>query len=208
MNIICNNCAGGYFYRDVLKEEYQNPFIWTQICAKEFVKLIENFDKINFLNYEMLEMKKSDFIESGDFGEHIWLNQHPLGLRIDNIFTLWFPHIRYKIDAIKPQTVNTDIYYYRHFELVVDTYEKRLKRMKENPVFMILDYEWFGWNEELIKQVIDLSNTVKYKIIILTKRKEIKINNAKIIYNENLHYHPSIAVKEEGNKIKEFLGIK
>ena len=28
MNIITNNCLGGHIYRDVLKTEYQNPFIW------------------------------------------------------------------------------------------------------------------------------------------------------------------------------------
>lgn len=208
MNIISNNCAGGYLYRDVLKLEYPNPFIWTQVSAKEFIKLIENYDKINFKNYEMLKMQKKDFTENGDFGEHKWLSQHPLGLRIDDTFTLWFPHILYKADAIRPQTVNTNVYYKRHYELVIDTYIKRLARMKEEPVFMILDYPWFGWTDGLIKDVIELSEKVKYKIILITNRKIDNSKKVNVVYDENLHTHPSVAVIDEGKQIKEFLGIK
>ena len=203
MNVICNNCAGGYFYRDVLKSEYSNPFIWTQIAAKEFLKLIEKFDEINFYNYEMLKMQKSDFTDNGDFGEHIWLNQHPLGLRIDNVFTLWFPHILYKKDAITPQMISTNVYYKRHFELVIKTFHKRLARMTESPVFFILDYAWFGWTYDLIRKAIDLSEKTKYKIVILTNRKIDNSKKAKIIFDEHLHTHPSVAVVDHGNELKE-----
>lgn len=203
MNVICNNCAGGYFYRDVLKSEYSNPFIWTQIAAKEFLKLIEKFDEINFYNYEMLKMQKSDFTDNGDFGEHTWLNQHPLGLRIDNVFTLWFSHILYKKDAITPQMISTNVYYKRHFELVIKTFHKRLARMTEPPVFFILDYAWFGWTYDLIRKAIDLSEKTKYKIVILTNRKIDNSKKAKIIFDEHLHTHPSVAVVDHGNELKE-----
>ena len=208
MNIICNNCVGGYFYRDVLKTEYPNPFIWTQISAKEFIKLIENYDKIDFHKYKILKMQKSDFTENGDFGEHVWLAQQPLGLRIDDCFTLWFPHILYRADAIQPITVNTNIYYKNHSDLVIETYNKRLAKMNEEPIFMILDYSWFGWTSELLTDIINLSEKIKYKIILITKRKIENKKAVNIVYDKNLHTHPSIVVIEEGNKIKEFLGIK
>lgn len=53
MNIITNNCLGGFIYRDILKTEYQNPFIWTYIKTNEFIFLCENYNKINFHNYEL-----------------------------------------------------------------------------------------------------------------------------------------------------------
>ena len=50
MNIITNNCLGGFIYRDILKTEYQNPFIWTGIEIEKFIDFVDNFDKIDFTN--------------------------------------------------------------------------------------------------------------------------------------------------------------
>ena len=75
--------------------------------------------------------------------------------------------------------------------------------MTEPPVFFILDYAWFGWTEDLIRKAIDLSEKTKYKIVILTNRKIDNSKKAKIIFDEHLHTHPSVAVVDHGNELKE-----
>jgi uncharacterized protein (DUF1919 family) len=36
MNIIANDCAGAYLYRDSMKTEFLNPFIWSSIDIDNF----------------------------------------------------------------------------------------------------------------------------------------------------------------------------
>ena len=51
MNIITSNCLGGFIYRDILNQEYQNPFIWTKFLNNEmFIDFVDNFKNINFDN--------------------------------------------------------------------------------------------------------------------------------------------------------------
>ena len=202
MNLISNNCAGGYFYRDILGSEYLNPFIWTQIAPLDFISLIGKFDQINFSNYELIRLHKRILEkEFNDFGNHPWLKMHPLGLNIDSTFKLWFPHILYKESAIKPEILNTDIYCRRNFELVVNTYLSRLRRMDDDPIFLILDYPWFGWNCDMINKIVDLSEKVKYRIIILTKNPIQYPKSTIVIYDRNLNNHPRLAIKDNGPKI-------
>jgi uncharacterized protein (DUF1919 family) len=59
MNIISNNCFGGYIYKNVLKEQYSTPFIWNRIYNNDLITLLKNFNKINFNN---IELKKTVII--------------------------------------------------------------------------------------------------------------------------------------------------
>lgn len=47
-NVISNNCVGSRFYERV--GVFPNPFMWNSIKLKDFLYLIENFEKINLLN--------------------------------------------------------------------------------------------------------------------------------------------------------------
>ena len=49
MNIISNDCTAGFIYKEI-NEEFKNPFIWTSIDIDNFIKLIENYDTLNFNN--------------------------------------------------------------------------------------------------------------------------------------------------------------
>lgn len=53
MVLIGNNCLVGYIYRDILKQEYQTPFIWSRIWKEDFEKLISQYDMLNFDNFEL-----------------------------------------------------------------------------------------------------------------------------------------------------------
>ena len=48
--IISTNCIAGFIYRDHIKKEYEHPFIWSVIKLSDFIKLIENFNDIDFIN--------------------------------------------------------------------------------------------------------------------------------------------------------------
>lgn len=50
MNIITNNCSGGYIYKDCIKCDFMNPFIWSSIDFDNLLKLVINYDTINFRN--------------------------------------------------------------------------------------------------------------------------------------------------------------
>lgn len=47
MNIIGNNCIASRLYR-INNEQFNNPFIWASTPYPEFIKVIENFEKIDF----------------------------------------------------------------------------------------------------------------------------------------------------------------
>ena len=59
MNIISNDCTAGFIYKEI-NEEFKNPFIWTSIDIDNFIKLIENYDTLNFNNISIkLELNTS-----------------------------------------------------------------------------------------------------------------------------------------------------
>ena len=81
--IIANSCAGAFSYQS--KEEnrhykYDNPFVSCTIFAKDWNLLLENFEKINFLNIK---------VENGIFP----LDQEPYNyIILDNLVRIWFIH--------------------------------------------------------------------------------------------------------------------
>lgn len=128
MNIITNNCLGGFIYRDILKSEYQNPFIWTYIKTNEFIFLCENYNKINFHNYEL-----------GKKGN----TKNNLFIKIDNKIDLDFHHIWFDetclIPTIKESINGCDIHYNKPWEYIIEKYEKRLNRMDNKKFYFYFD---------------------------------------------------------------------
>ena len=60
MNIISNDCTASFIYKEI-NEEFKNPFIWTSIDIDNFIKLIENYDTLNFNNISIkLELNTSE----------------------------------------------------------------------------------------------------------------------------------------------------
>ena len=58
MNIISNNCVGGFLY-NIKKEKYKNPFIWMRVTGESLKHLILDYDKIDFTNYELTKDNKN-----------------------------------------------------------------------------------------------------------------------------------------------------
>lgn len=61
MNLICNSCVGGFIYKNELKSQFKNPFIWNIIDFNSMLYLVKNYENVNFNNYELIKDNKWNF---------------------------------------------------------------------------------------------------------------------------------------------------
>ena len=203
MNIISNNCIGGFIYRDIIKEEYKNPFIWSFIKTDAFLDMCENFNTVDFSNVE-------DYIDDTS----IYL-ENRTGLIIDGKYPLAFHHVWLDPNYTTPTTVkgwgndinvkcNDPKMYIR------EKYFKRLNRMKTEDKLIFCFYDAGKPNENIIRLVEACEKQNAYGIIISSLKLNIKTN--RILYLESddkwskepLGWAPSL-LKTHGEKIKDFL---
>lgn len=153
MLIIGNNCCGAEIYRSVLKERYNNPFIW---CRTNIVALAKNWDNINLENIELYNENK--------------LVGH-WHLKIDDICDLRFTHHKFDPNAKSPiiiqptDTRSAEIRYCKIWELIISDYNRRLSRMNFN------DKPIFAFYEDREDGLDKLNELKKYtdRIIVIPK---------------------------------------
>jgi len=190
-NIISNNCLGGYVYRDILKEEYQNPFIWTRLDNIDFINLLENFDTLNFKNIELF--KESDKLEK-------------FRLKIDNKIKLQFNHYLFDSNYNKPTIIGIDVHYNKIWEYIANVYLRRLNRMQKEIDFIFIEDNG-TYN---IDRIISITQTRNIKTFIITNKKPKLFSNTLVIvphikYKEfQAHFYKEYYK----NEIKDFLKIK
>lgn len=142
-----NDCSAGLIYKKVLETTYKNPLVFKKIYFDDFIKLIKNYDIINFSNYEL----KKD-------------NDWHFRIEVDNIFTAELNHYRFDktVDGIKKNF--PDVYSNKIWEYIVEKYETRLLRMNERPIFIgHYDYGQLGkWDPTLsVKKLNDFCSFLK-----------------------------------------------
>jgi uncharacterized protein (DUF1919 family) len=54
MNIVSNSCIGALLYKQC-HNTFNNPFMWNVIDFDSFVYLIENWNTIDFYDYELIK---------------------------------------------------------------------------------------------------------------------------------------------------------
>ncbi len=201
MNVITSNCIGAELYERVLKQPFNNPFMWCLIFADDYVYLYNHFDEIDFSNVNLLMMSEKDDIGTTKHDIH----KKIFGICVDNKFTAWYTHTFYDDKCKEPTKLEiSNIYYYKNYELVFNNYHKRLARMKESPVFTIIAYQGQCWT----KEKIDALNS-KYPIYVLTDIPGCKTTDTKHIeYVENFIKCPWADFENKVKNWKEFLGIK
>ena len=199
MNIISNNCTGGFIYKKLLKTEYENPFIWCRLFNDEFLYLMQNYDNINFHNYEI-----------GKHSNKLVNLTNPFYIKIDDKISINYTHYYFDINANKPAIIKTDFFYCKIWETILKNYEKRLLRMEGKPVFIFNDdgdYSVFGTNKtwvDVVPQIIELATKIDNKIIIISNHhSEIKENNLLILNSKNIF--PPHNLENNEKKILEFL---
>lgn len=195
INIIGNNCIGGFLYKNLFKMEYQNPFIWIRILNNHFINLIENFEIIDFKNYELKAYKTLD-----DFR-----------LLIDNKTEIEFVHMKFEQNASTPIVDGVFVYYNKIWEYIIEKYEARLKRMKSSiDLVAIDDHECYNYD---LKKILDICKNKSIKCFICTNRLQEQNTNDLLIVRRNKQIdadegHPDKIVEIYKNEILEFVNEK
>ena len=162
MNIISNSCCGAYLMRNHFKTAYTNPFCWNVIDLKSYYYLIKDFDKIDFLNYELVKDENWNFSILVDDGN----------VKIQYIHYLFDAHattLQQKSKAESDVLVWNKIWIY-----ITRVYIARITRMlelNEKPVFLIAD--------------VHDNDIRKYNTHWLNKIDELSTNNDVILVSNN-----------------------
>lgn len=179
-NIISHNCVGGRIYQRIEKE-YGNPFMWCVIPPDDFYYLYTHYNEINFNNIK-LEKEGTDY-----------------KIIVDEKVTVYYVHYKYKEDASTPIIRNgIDVYYNKMDKYVIDKYRSRLTRMKDKPLFIVTDREFFKKTECNFQRDDLIKYVGKDDCIIVTCDRSIIGEN--VVYVENKNMDPKeiaeILVKE------------
>lgn len=174
MNIISHNCLGGFIYRDILKEEYKNPFIWTGMDTRFFPDFIDNFETINFNNV-MIDKEGQGF--NNNFKTVIdkkwrFRNGHIIFSEKDNI-----P----RTDFDDKHITNVNVYYNKPWEYILEKYEKRIKRM-DNDIRVALYDKDPNETIENLNRLSDICFKHKYPCIIFTDKNVKQNEYVKVFY--------------------------
>ena len=200
MNIISNNCIGGYFYREI-NENFKNPFIWCVIRPNSMYNLITQYENIDFNN---IEIKKDDFYH----------NNKPMDcfkIIIDNKVVVHYTHHHFSALHNSPTKIHCDIFYNKIWELVYNNYIKRITRMTKDPIFLLLDGKDY-YNLEEDKKLLNEIKQNNRKCIFITKYKELlsfSSDKILILYDKNTcidaQHGPSYYTKMFCSKILDFI---
>ena len=131
MNIISNCCLGGFVYKDVIEHQFSNPFIWAWLNKEDMVYLVQNYDKINFKNYELSTYNNLPLKDEVCFQ-----------MNIDDKIKIIYSHYQFikNKDTLEIDRKRNMVYHNRIWEYVVAKYNERLERMfseNKKPVFLI-----------------------------------------------------------------------
>lgn len=198
MILISNDCCAGYIYKYTLKTKFNSPTIWSSLCFNDFYYLVKNYNKINFLNYEI---NRDDPNKLEKF--YIY---------IDNNIKLYFNHYRFDINEKVPKQDGINVYYNKIWEYIVEKYKIRTERMKtDNQICFVFhidglkeDYKSHKYDKQ-IKDLISYCETNKIKLLLLTENPMINDYNyvKEIIVTRN--WFNEINSTDIQNQIKSFL---
>lgn len=161
MNIICNNCIGARLY-NVSNKIFNNPFTWCTIYPDEFIKLIKEFDIIDFYNIKVyLEIFQSRKFPS-------------ICVELENGVKLHYIHYIYKDCDFEKN--HPEVYSKKIFEYFINLYYKRLDRMiknNEKPLFLF-SFNYLGKNYNNYLNIIDELKKIDKDIVIIAHNSIVK----------------------------------
>jgi esterase/lipase len=155
--IISNSCCGAYLMREHFKMEYNNPFCWNVIDLESYYNLIKNWNKIDFLNYELVKDENWHF-----------------SIIIDNIVKVQYIHYLFdkdvKVLSQKSKDESDILVWNKMYEYVVEKYEERVNRLLsikhiEKPFFIIADTKDSDvrkYNEFWLNKIDELDTKLLY----------------------------------------------
>ena len=156
MNLISQNCIASYITKNLLKEEFSNPFCWCVIDFESMKNLIEKWNKINFENFILEKDKNWNF-----------------SIIIDSLVKVQYVHYKFNKDCNEITHLNgisQEIYWNKIWEYIIEKYKIRLKRMKEKnekPIFLIGNLNTTYKTSVFTKEQINYFS--KYENVIITE---------------------------------------
>lgn len=175
MQLICNDCFSG-FLNQKLNREFENPFYWSRIYAKDFAKLVNEYEKINFAKIRIALNKdfKHEFVT--------WPCDALSPVIICNGIRIFYNHYKYSETDTVPRKEPPDIYYNKNYIYCVEKWFARIRRMTpERPTIL------FHWNniandsEEDVRKVIAACRDKNYKLIFVADKEMPIYDNATFI---------------------------
>lgn len=213
MNIISNNCAGAFLYTK-LGIEFNNPFMWSLIFARDMLSLIKqtetNRHEPNWRNVSALFMSMA----TADENRYVEYGYDPLipGLLVDNLFSVYFTHYRYRKDASSPIYKTINVYYNKNYLFAANKYIQRLARwttVYEPFRYLIVAYERHGWNRTLVNELLSIKYSHKL-LLFTTESVTSNQDNVRIICDKSINnsqrFDPKYVVHDYYNPILDFLG--
>ena len=195
LNLIGNNCLSALLLKK-LNLPFINPFIWMVCPYDSIFYLMNNYNKINWNNYEFSKsnIKKNTFI-----------------ITIDNKINLHFVHHIFD-PAIKVPKIEKDnewqgeIRYCKIWELINNNYLKRIERIKTAsvPIFLIYDEIYPIKNVHTIKDLAYNDSNFK-RIIITTDKTLVRNDNICKIIHIDYRKDMNLLLNEKMNDIVSFM---
>ena len=194
-NIISNDCVGGYIYKDWLKTDNQNPFIWSSIDIENFIKIVKCYDDIDFRNIKCeLVLNNSGICKQGSLIPKIIID--------DDIEVNYFHYICDK--AFKAQTSRSGYTLYENIiSYTIEAYNRRLTRMVERPTF-IWDVTRIKWYNKTGKEPLDTFEKIETDSPIIIYQPNIinsKKGNITLLNKTNGSFEVNVSAKNIYNNI-------
>lgn len=185
--VISNNCLASCIYRDIINIPQPTPFVWNVIQQDDFIKLINNFDSINFLNFE---------VDFDTVAQEYYL-------LIDGLVKVYYTHYKYKKDAEEKYTGFEPGHGYMTYtnkviEYITKEYVKRVNRLlkaKEEGAEFIFFYDsgcFQSWVESIDTYLNRKHKEISALVKINTKHK-IVVSHWEDDYITNLEHNDNVS---------------
>lgn len=199
MNVIANNCCGGWLYTHN-KIEYNNPFMWSITQYDSIIYLLTHFYDINWTNIQLLDSPLRNKTYQIIVDKHVAIHY------IHCLFNQKEPHPT----KVFRKTIGNDIDYCRIWEYVYEKYITRVRRMiscGENPSFLLRPNDGnCKWDREQINNLLTVPTP--FKRILITTIPDIVTDNVNnlIIHTSDYKSHSDV-VKSHLSEINKFIGF-
>ena len=97
---ISNMCQAGFINKFIQNSPYKHPFLFCTIMEDDYMKFIENFDKINFKNFKKLHYNQTKIYNHKDKYSWDGLNKllnidinNTVGIELEDDIQIMYPHI-------------------------------------------------------------------------------------------------------------------
>lgn len=169
--IISTNCSGANFYHNYLNLQFYSPFIWSVTPYSSIIKIINGWNKINWLNFEIIKNKTRDLTYT---------------LIIDNSIFVNYVHYFYSDKYIMPYHKGASVFSKNIIDFIKLKYTERTNRMLEygnikTPYFIVHEEEYSNENNKNgIKEICEIKSdfrrcVISHDILNCKRDKNVKI---------------------------------